>query len=126
VVNVAGQFLRFVAVGCNVTASPFAALVRPVELGHGSLGVVTVAAFLAPGNVGYALDGLWTYRMWDNHRPRVPHFLAASRIGLTLSIGVFSTVLSPGVVYLLPRAAARSAWNLEANRRVTLAEQHGG
>jgi putative flippase GtrA len=129
VVKLAGQFLRFVVVGCIVTATHFAVLIFLVELGHWQEVVATATAFLVAVSVSYALNGLWTFRMWDSHRHRAPRFLVVSLIGLVLNTGVFWMVLSLGAIYLLAQVAASAVvmfWNFEANRRFTFAAQHGG
>jgi putative flippase GtrA len=129
VIKVAGQFLRFVVVGCIVTATHFVVLIVLVEWGHWPPVVATAAAFLVAVSVSYALNGLWTFRTWDRHSRRAPRFLAVSLIGLGLNTGVFWVVLSLGAVYLLAQAAASSVvmfWNFEANRRITFSAQHGG
>jgi putative flippase GtrA len=128
VVKVAAQFLRFVVVGGIVTATHFAVLIILVEMGHWQAVVATAAAFLVAVSVSYALNGLWTFRMWDRHRQRAPRFLAVSLIGLGLNTGVFWVVLSLGAVYLLAQVAASAVvmfWNFEANRRFTFATPHG-
>jgi len=128
-VKLAGQFLRFVVVGCIVTATHFAVLISLVEVGHWPPVLATATAFLVAVTVSYALNGLWTFRIWDSHRQRAPRFVVVSLIGLGLNTGVFWVVLSLGAVYILAQVAASATvmfWNFEANRRFTFAAQHGG
>ena len=127
--RLAGQFLRFVVVGCIVTATHFAALIFLVELGHWPAVVATGAAFLVAVSVSYALNGRWTFRIWYSHRQRAPRFLSVSRIGLGLNTGFFWMVLSLGAIYPLAQVAASAVvmfWNFEANRRFTFTAEHGG
>lgn len=118
---IAGQFLRFTAVGAVATAVHYVILIALAELAGVDPVIGTVCGYGVGAVVSYSLHRVFTFGVRPAYARGFVKFLAVIGVGAVINTAIVAFLIAHGQHYLIAQVIATAlvlVWNFTASRLV--------